>query len=99
MALLLEEDRGLRARLEGDVPFAHRTSAREMDPVEDASHRWLGLALDHRAQPLVLAEPALPDRAHPEAQPHVDTEVSVAPVETREFFRKSHRRWMATPPQ
>src|SRR5207244_9232050 len=99
MALLLEEDRGLRARLEGDVPFAHRTSARELDPVEDASHRWLGLAFDHGAQALVMAEPALPDRAHPEAQRDVDTEVSVEPLERLEFFGKLHGRWMATPPQ
>src|SRR2546422_4835422 len=38
-ALLLECDRGFGCRLERDVPLAHRAAARELDSVEDTSHR------------------------------------------------------------
>src|SRR3989442_9019737 len=43
-AVLLECDGGLRGGFELDVPLAHRAAARELDSVEDTSHRrvWAG---------------------------------------------------------
>src|SRR2546428_2473388 len=43
-ALLLECDRGFGCRLERDVSLAHRAATRELDSVEDTSHRrvWGG---------------------------------------------------------
>src|SRR3989442_6741199 len=38
-AVLLECDGGLRGGFELDVPLAHRAAARELDSVEDTSHR------------------------------------------------------------
>src|SRR2546425_12241660 len=38
-AVLLECDGGLRGGFELDVPLPHRAAAREMDSVEDTSHR------------------------------------------------------------
>src|SRR5207247_9583438 len=58
-SLFLEDDLRFRSRLEGDVPLAHGTTARELNAIEDASHRWLGLASDTGPEALVMSEPPL----------------------------------------
>src|SRR2546428_8408387 len=49
-ALLLECDRGFGCRLERDVSLAHRAATRELDSVEDTSHRRVGAGGPPRPQ-------------------------------------------------
>jgi len=42
-----------------------------------------------------VSESPLPDRAHPEAQRHIDTEVSMEPLQRLKFVRQFHRVRMA----
>src|SRR5207247_1240506 len=51
-ALFLEQDRGLGRRFQGNVPFAHRAAARELDAVEDAAHRRLGMRSEEHTSEL-----------------------------------------------
>src|SRR2546425_6364134 len=68
-ALLLECDRGFGCRLERDVPLAHRAAARELDSVEDTSHRRVrGGPPRGPPTPLSVA-PAPPHRPPPQPPP------------------------------
>src|SRR3989442_7935536 len=55
-AVLLECDGGLRGGFELDVPLAHRAAARELDSVEDTSHRRFGAGLPQGPKILFLAQ-------------------------------------------
>src|SRR5205807_5921599 len=89
--LLLEHDLGLRPGFEGDVPFAHRATAGELDAVEDAPHRRLGPARHARRQPFVTPEAALSDRAHSKAERDVDAQVAMEALKGNELGRYFHR--------
>src|SRR5204863_10047642 len=89
--ILLDDARRLRSRLESDVTHAHGTTTRELDAIEDAPHRLLGLATDDRPESLVMSESPLHDRPHAEPDGDVDAEVTVEPLKRREFVRQVHR--------
>src|SRR2546428_1203661 len=69
-ALLLECDRGFGCRLERDVPLAHRAAARELDSVEDTSHRRFGGGPPHGAHALLVCGPRASPLPPPAAPPH-----------------------------
>src|SRR3989442_13677132 len=78
-ALLLECDRGFGCRLERDVSLAHRAATRELDSVEDTSHRRVGGGLPQGAGAFFVFRHAGSHRTPAEAPRPAD-----APVVHRE---------------
>src|SRR3989454_1065971 len=71
-AFFLECDGGLRGGFERDVPLAHRAAARELDPVEHASHRRFRAGLPQGPQALFVCAAAAPHPTPPEPPRHLD---------------------------
>src|SRR2546422_9853753 len=68
-ALLLECDRGFGCRLERDVSLAHRAATRELDSVEDTSHRRVRGGPPPGPGGLFVFAPAPPQSHPPRAPP------------------------------
>src|SRR2546425_7782581 len=76
-ALLLECDRGFGCRLERDVSLAHRAATRELDSVEDTSHRRVGGGPPQGPGAFLVSPPAPSHPTPPEPPRHVNAQGAI----------------------